>query len=116
MEENRPFVQWEEKLEALPERGLHSDSGRVSGLRNRLNEFHAGGLGFIVFHHRIGTPARRGTTLKSNTTVQRRYAALRGVDLDEETDEHGGFEAALDDAQRPVGYTTRTFRRKRSTE
>jgi type I restriction enzyme R subunit len=38
------------------------------------------------------------------STVQRLYAALRGVDLDEETDEHGGFEAAPDDAPRAVAY------------
>jgi type I restriction enzyme R subunit len=39
------------------------------------------------------------------STVQRLYAALRGIELDEEADEAGGFEAAPDHAPRPVSYT-----------
>ncbi len=37
--------------------------------------------------------------------VQRLYAALRGQYLDEEVDERGGFEAAPDDAERPIAYS-----------
>ena len=39
------------------------------------------------------------------STVQRLYAALRGVDIDEEADERSGFDAAPDQAAaRPVAY------------
>lgn len=38
------------------------------------------------------------------STVQRLYAALRGIDIDEEADERSGFTAAADNAERPVAY------------
>lgn len=39
------------------------------------------------------------------STVQRLYAALRGVDIDDEDDERSSFDRPPDNTPRPVGYT-----------
>ena len=97
----------------------HGGVGRVLFLVDRANlgtqtvgEFglyRPPGTG-LLFTEEFPVQHLRGRTLDSAakvvvSTVQRLYAALRGVDMAEEADEHGGFEAQANAAPRPIGYS-----------
>lgn len=98
----------------------HAKVGRVLFLVDRANlgrqavdefaNFKPPGTGLLfteefIVQHLQGRGINPATSVVVST-VQRLYAALRGVDLDEEADERSGFDAALDQAAaRPVAYS-----------
>ena len=93
-------------------------AGRVLFLVDRANlgrqavgefaNFRPPGTG-LLFTEEFTIQHLRGRTIDPAakvvvSTVQRLYAALRGIDLDDAADEAGGFEAPADPAPRPVAY------------
>ncbi len=98
----------------------HAKVGRVLFLVDRANlgkqavgefaNFKPPGTG-LLFTEEFTVQHLQGRSINPATsvvvsTVQRLYAALRGVDLDEEADERSGFDAAPDQAAaRPVAYS-----------